>query len=109
MSPAAPRRVAKRPSPSPAVPPSLRLERQLLRSGHTLVAGMDEVGRGATFFKRDVSSQAMLVQELLKGEFWPAMVGELPKLTRPGEAQAAQQARKKGGRGGHKQGRRRGR
>lgn len=27
--------------------PNLRLERQLLRDGHTLVAGMDEVGRGA--------------------------------------------------------------
>ncbi|MEZ0163896.1 ribonuclease HII [Kineococcus sp. LSe6-4] len=40
-------------SPAPGVPatrrpaPSLRLERQLLRSGHALVAGMDEVGRGA--------------------------------------------------------------
>lgn len=28
-------------------PPSLRLERQFLRSGHTLVAGVDEVGRGS--------------------------------------------------------------
>lgn len=27
--------------------PSLRVERQLLREGHTLVAGVDEVGRGA--------------------------------------------------------------
>ena len=27
--------------------PTLRLERQLLRTGYTLVAGMDEVGRGA--------------------------------------------------------------
>ncbi|WP_432565582.1 ribonuclease HII [Kineococcus sp. SYSU DK003] len=40
-------RKARRPAPSPSVPPSLRLERQYLRSGHTLVAGMDEVGRGA--------------------------------------------------------------
>ncbi|PRY18600.1 ribonuclease HII [Kineococcus rhizosphaerae] len=32
---------------SSAPAPSLRLERQLLRSGHTLVAGVDEVGRGA--------------------------------------------------------------
>ncbi len=30
-----------------AVPPSLREERRLLRAGHALVAGMDEVGRGA--------------------------------------------------------------
>ena len=43
MSPTAPR--PRRTSPS--VPPSLRLERQLLREGRTLVAGMDEVGRGS--------------------------------------------------------------
>lgn len=35
---------ARRPA---STPPSLRLERQLLRAGHPLVAGMDEVGRGA--------------------------------------------------------------
>ena len=29
------------------MPPSLRVERQFLRAGHELVAGMDEVGRGA--------------------------------------------------------------
>ncbi|WP_432511712.1 ribonuclease HII [Kineococcus sp. SYSU DK001] len=34
-------------TPSPAAAPSLRLERQLLRAGHTLVAGVDEVGRGS--------------------------------------------------------------
>jgi ribonuclease HII len=43
VSPTAPR--PRRPSPS--VPPSLRLERQFLREGRTLVAGMDEVGRGS--------------------------------------------------------------
>lgn len=32
---------------SPSTTPTLRLERTLLRSGHRLVAGMDEVGRGA--------------------------------------------------------------
>ena len=63
-------------------------------------SSLDEVGRGATFFKREVKTQAQLVEELLKGEFWPAMVGELPKLTRPGEAQAAQNSRgAKGGKG----------
>lgn len=30
-----------------STPPSLRVERSLLRAGHPLVAGMDEVGRGA--------------------------------------------------------------
>lgn len=57
---------------------------------------LDEVGRGATFFKRDIKTQAELVAELLKGEYWPVMAGELPRLTRPGEAQAA----RKGGGGG---------
>ncbi len=38
----APRRTARR-----VPPPTLRLERSLLRSGHVLVAGMDEVGRGS--------------------------------------------------------------
>lgn len=37
----------RRPAPSPAAPPTLRVERQLLREGHPLVAGMDEVGRGS--------------------------------------------------------------
>src|SRR5688500_14248394 len=58
---------------------------------------LDEVGYGATFFKKPVQTQAQLVQELLKGEFWPVMAGELPRLTRPGEAQAS---RKGGGGGG---------
>jgi ribonuclease HII len=34
-------------SPVRAAPPTLRRERELLRSGHALVAGVDEVGRGA--------------------------------------------------------------
>jgi predicted metal-dependent phosphoesterase TrpH len=59
---------------------------------------LDEVGSGATMFKREIQTQAQLVQELLKGEFWPVMAGELPRLTKPGEAQAAKA--KKGGRGG---------
>lgn len=35
------------PTRTPSTTPTLRLERQLLRGGRTLVAGMDEVGRGA--------------------------------------------------------------
>jgi predicted metal-dependent phosphoesterase TrpH len=61
---------------------------------------LDEVGRGATFFKRDIKTQAELVAELLKGEYWPVMAGELPRLTRPGEAQAARKQGGGGGRGG---------
>lgn len=37
----------KVPVPTPVTTPTLRLERQLLRAGRVLVAGMDEVGRGA--------------------------------------------------------------
>lgn len=33
--------------PAPSKKPSLRVERQLQRQGHRLLAGMDEVGRGA--------------------------------------------------------------
>jgi hypothetical protein len=73
-------------------------------------ASLDEVGRGATFFKNPVQSQEQLVQALLAGEFWPAMVGELPRLTRPGEAQAGRGGgggKKRGGGGGGGGGRRR--
>lgn len=66
-------------------------------------SSLDEVGRGATFFKRPVATQAQLVAELLKGDFWPVMAGELPRLTRPGEAQAA---RKQGGGNKRRRGRR---
>lgn len=59
---------------------------------------LDEVGRGATLFKRPVQTQAELVAELLKGDFWPVMAGDLPRLTRPGEAQVARKSG--GGRGG---------
>jgi hypothetical protein len=63
-------------------------------------ATLDEVGAGATMFKRRIETQAQLVQELLKGEFWPVMAGELPRLTRPGEAQAPKKGRGGGGGGG---------
>ncbi len=51
---------------------------------------LDEVGLGATFFKRSIQTQAELVDALGKGEFWATMVGELPKLSRPGEARDAE-------------------
>lgn len=73
--------------------------------GSDVRGSLDEMGRGATFFKNPVTTQAQLVAELLKGEFWPVMAGELPRLTRPGEAQAA---RKQGGGGGGGGKRRRG-
>ncbi|MFZ5471881.1 MAG: PHP-associated domain-containing protein [Myxococcota bacterium] len=57
---------------------------------------LDEVGRGATLFRRDVSSQADLISALSDGQCWAVQMGELPRLTRPGEAREAE---KKGGRG----------
>ena len=47
---------------------------------------LDEVGRGATFFKRPLTSQADLLRELQGHDYWPVMVGDLPRLSRPGEA-----------------------
>lgn len=65
-------------------------------------ASLDEIGRGATLFRRPVETQEELVEALLAGDYWPIMMGELPKLTRPGEAREAQGrkgGRRKGGRG----------
>ncbi len=69
---------------------------------------LDEVGLGATFFKRNIQSQAELVDALLKGnEYWAAMVGELPKLTRPGEARDVERKETKRKRRGNRPGGRR--
>jgi predicted metal-dependent phosphoesterase TrpH len=51
---------------------------------------LDEVGRAATFFKRPVNSQADLLTELQGRDYWPVMVGELPRLSRPGEARESE-------------------
>jgi len=70
--------------------------------GSDVRGSIDEVGRGATFFKQTITTQAQLVEVLLKGEgFWPVMAGELPRLTRPGEAQVSKSG---GGKGGGKGG-----
>ena len=53
-------------------------------------ASLDEMGRGATFFKNDITTQAELVNALQGRDYWPAMMGELPRLTRPGEAREAE-------------------
>jgi predicted metal-dependent phosphoesterase TrpH len=63
-------------------------------------ASLDEVGRGATFFKDDIRTQAELVAALQRGQFWATMVGDLPRVTRPGEAREAEKAHKKNRRGG---------
>jgi len=56
-------------------------------------ASLDEVGRGATLFKHPVETQQALVEALLGREYWPVMIGELPKLSRPGEAREPEGSR----------------
>jgi len=58
---------------------------------------LDEVGRGATFFRDRVGNQAELVTALRGKAYWPVMVGELPRLGRPGEAREQERTRKKKG------------
>ena len=58
-------------------------------------ASLDEIGWGATLFKHPVESQAALVQALFAGEYWAVQMGELPRLTRPGEARDQEAKRKK--------------
>ena len=67
-------------------------------------ASLDEVGRGATLFKKPVRTQVELVEALLGRDYWPVMIGELPKLMRPGEARDLEN-RKEGGRRRRKPGR----
>ena len=66
---------------------------------------LEELGRAATLFRKPIGTQEELVQALLEGECWAVMMGELPKLTRPGEARDSEarkegRRRRKGGRPG---------
>ncbi len=58
---------------------------------------LDEVGRGATFFRDPLQSQADLLAALRGKAYWPVMVGELPRLGKPGEARELERPRKKKG------------
>ncbi|MDC5699283.1 ribonuclease HII, partial [Intrasporangium calvum] len=49
---------------TPSKKPSLRVERQLQRAGHRLLAGMDEVGRGA--LAGPVSVGVVLIDESVR-------------------------------------------
>jgi predicted metal-dependent phosphoesterase TrpH len=62
-------------------------------------ASLDDVGLGATFFKDEVRTQPELVRALQGGQFWATMVGDLPRLMRPGEAREAERSEKKRRRG----------
>jgi predicted metal-dependent phosphoesterase TrpH len=59
-------------------------------------ASLDEIGWGATLFKRPVEDQPQLVQALLGGEYWAVQMGDLPRPSRPGEAREQESKRKKG-------------
>ncbi len=58
-------------------------------------ASLDEIGWGATVFKSPVESQQQLVDAIFAGQFWAAQMGELPRLTRPGEAREQEAKRGK--------------
>ncbi len=66
---------------------------------------LDDLGRAATLFKNPIRNQQELVQALFGGQYWAVMMGELPKLNRPGEARDVDprkesRRRRKGGRPG---------
>ena len=76
------------PTTWPSRPP--RRSSSRASGGSDARGSLDEVGRGATFFKRahrDAGSSWW--RRCWPGEYWPVMAGELPRLTRPGEAQAS--------------------
>lgn len=51
---------------------------------------LDEMGRAATLFKHPVKTQVDFLKALQGGEFWAVQMGELPRLSRPGEAREAE-------------------
>ena len=59
-------------------------------AGSDARGSLDELGRAATLFKRAIGNQREFVQALFDGEYWAVMMGELPKLTRPGDARDAE-------------------
>ena len=74
-----------------------REARASLRGRQRRRGSLDEVGRGATFFRDPLQSQADLLAALRGKAYWPVMVGELPRLGRPGEARELERPRKKKG------------
>ncbi len=56
---------------------------------------LDEIGWAATLFKHPLATQEDLVKALAAGEYWPVQMGELPRLTRPGEAREVEKRNKK--------------
>ncbi len=64
-------------------------------AGSDAKESLDELGYAATLFKKPIATQAELLKAILAGEMWPVQMGELPRLTRPGEAKAAEAKAKK--------------
>jgi predicted metal-dependent phosphoesterase TrpH len=65
-------------------------------AGSDARASLDEIGWAATLFKNPIDSQQQLVETLLGGgQFWAVQMGELPRLTRPGEARELEARRGK--------------
>ena len=58
---------------------------------------LDEVGRGATLLPRPGDKPGGTPDPLPGKAYWPVMVGELPRLGRPGEAREQERTRKKKG------------
>lgn len=76
-------------------------------AGSDARGSLDELGRGATLFKRALQTQQDLLDALTAGECWAVMMGELPRLTRPGEAREAERSRGGGSGGGKRRNKRR--
>ena len=64
-------------------------------AGSDARTSLDELGYAATVFRKEFSTQVELIKALSDGQYWPAMMGELPALRRPGEARAEEAAVKK--------------
>jgi predicted metal-dependent phosphoesterase TrpH len=74
-------------------------------AGSDAKASLDEIGLAGTLFKGDIKNHVQLVEALKGGQFWSVAMGELPALSRPGEARETERkASKKNrrGRGGRR-------
>ena len=64
-------------------------------AGSDARTSVDDVGFAATLFKKPVNSQADLVKALQSEIYFPAQMGELASLRRPGDAKAEEAKMKK--------------
>ena len=64
-------------------------------AGSDARSSLDELGYAATLFKQSVKTQGELVKAILEGQMWPVQMGDLPALSRPGEAKAHEATQRK--------------